>query len=146
MGVGGLVATMVLFVLRAEYPDWGRRVSRVLVRWAAYAFPEPERSVRREEWDAELAEVWVETGRACTGLTFASGIAARYGPRGSMRLAGHARQTGRRQGPRTCPPAARLERLPVGCFSQCNPFPRRCGRRRDLRLERDLHPRPRGTR
>lgn len=80
-----LLSAMALFVLKAEYLDWGQRVARLLVRWAAWGLPEPDRSTSREEWEAELDAVREDTERSCTGLTYAGWLAARHGWRSPLR-------------------------------------------------------------
>lgn len=78
--VGGLV-----WILRVEYPDWGHRVARVLIRAAARCRPVSSRDRWRREWLAELASIPRERPGA-TGLTFAAYIFLAYGLRGAFIL------------------------------------------------------------
>jgi hypothetical protein len=77
-GFIGVVVGLIAFVVKAEYPDWGRRLARLLVGFAASELGS-RGEVRREEWLAELDAIWRDTDKACTGLTFAGSLATRFG-------------------------------------------------------------------
>lgn len=108
IGLAGGLSVALLgtlgYIVTTEYPDWGRRLARYLIRVAAMGLPADERDDRLQEWDAELAAVWAATDKRCTGLTFAAWLFARYGiaalGRCGLAVAGRG--------------AAALERLAVG--------------------------------
>lgn len=81
-GIAGLLGAIIAavgFVLKAEYPDWGRRLARQLVHVASSQAEPGRREDRREEWLAELEVIWAETDKRSTGLIFAASLALHYG-------------------------------------------------------------------
>jgi hypothetical protein len=71
----------VAWLLQAEYPDWGRRLARALVRAAAGSLRPAETAARyKREWLNELDAIAEQQdgAKAPTGLVYALGVSARF--------------------------------------------------------------------
>jgi hypothetical protein len=79
--------TLLGLVLRGRLAPGIDRLSHGVIRLCARSLPEPTRSVRTEEWLAELAAILLAERRHFRGLLFAAGLVVSVRPMRAKRRA-----------------------------------------------------------